>query len=179
MKKDVVFCLLIIILAFGYIGCDLEETECDPENGICRWTYIEPVIDYSLPQFYIEGLWAKDDASEELSINTYAHFWAYQSGTCPTCSPAIDPPMPEVIFYPLGKDAVGNSFFLSTYDGTAITFLVWEVEGEDPIEVSYSAIVSENKLTVDGLEGIFENWYGGGFIELNNFNGIYTLITRP
>jgi hypothetical protein len=174
-----------IVLVFGLIGCDFKKTEddhekCDPEKGICVWTYVEPVIDYSLPQFFIEGLWAKNDNSEELSINTYAHFWAYNSGTCPTCSPVIDPPMPVVRFHPFGNSSTSFfEFFLKSYNENIITIIAFEAEGDNTIEISFSAVVLNNKLTVDGLEGNLRNFWDDGFVELNNFNGTYTIMSHP
>jgi len=153
---------------------------CDPEN--CDWIYIEPVIDYSLPQFYMEGLWAKNDSSVELTINTYAHFWAYFSGACPTCRPAVDPPMPVVRFHPFGRNSsIFFEFFLKSYEENIITIIAFNTEGNKSIEVevSFSAIVSNNELTVNGLEGNLRNHWDDGYVELNNFNGIYTIMSRP
>ena len=90
---------IIFSLVFGLISCD---PVCRPGN--CKWTAPKPVFDYSLPKFYIEGLWAKEDSPEVLSINTYAHFWERYAATCPECRPCVDPPMPVVIFLPLGKN---------------------------------------------------------------------------
>ncbi|MCL2412024.1 MAG: hypothetical protein FWC97_10325 [Treponema sp.] len=170
-----------IVLVFGLIGCDLEGTECDPEKGICRWVFVEPVIDYSLPQFYLEGLWAKDDSSEELSIITNAHSWAYFSGTCPTCRPEVDPPMPVVRFYPFGNSSTHIFEFSLNHSGENILTIIYhETQGDNTgVEVSFSAVVLNNKLTVDGLKGNIRNFWDDGYVELNNFNGTYTLVSRP
>jgi len=170
-----------IVLVFGLIGCDqgTERTECDPENGICIWVFVEPEIDYSLPSFYLEGRWAKNDSSEELSINTHAHFWARHRAECPTCRGEVDPPMPSVIFRPFGNSSTNVFYFeLKSYDENIITIIFYETEGDNTIgvEVSFSAIVLNDKLTVDGLNlRIFRD---GGYVEFNNFNGTYTLMSR-
>ena len=171
-----------IVLTFGIISCDPENSGCNHENNICNWISIKPVIDYSLPQFYYEGLWAKNDSLVELSINTYAHFWSYFSGACPTCRPAVDPPMPVVRFHPFGRNSpIFFEFFLKSYEENIITIIAFDTEGDKSIEVevSFSAIVLNNELTVNGLEGNLRNHWDDGYVELNNFNGVYTIMARP
>jgi len=178
-----------IVLLFWLIGCVHENNEftvtflgvgCEPEN--CHWIYIEPEIDYSLPQFYLEGLWGKNGSSEELSINTYAHFWAYFSGACPTCRPAVEPPMPVVRFHPFGRNSsIFFEFFLEAYDENIIKIIAFDAEGDtdNRTEVQFSAIVLNNELTVNGLEGNLRNYWDDGYVELSDFNGTYTLMSRP
>ena len=182
--------LFSIVIAFGLIGCDIENTECDREKGICNWTFVEPIIDYSLPQFFIEGRWAKDDGSEELSIDILAHYFERFKANCPRCSPILPGLLkPGIRFYPSGKDSGSHVFFSivydsyneTSYDGKTLTILARKIGGEYPLEISFSAKVSGNKLSVDGLDGTIGigDGIGGGFFEANNFNGTYTLISRP
>ena len=158
--------------------------ECDPENYTCNWVYAEPIIDYSLPKFYIEGIWSKVDGLEVLSINTYAHFWERYSAECPFCRPAVDPPMPEIIFYPFGRynsDALyfqpeSNSFQLKSYDGSVLEM----IDGNNSIH-SFSAVWADfglNPLIIDGLEGRLLDLLGN-FIDVSSSNGNYMLLSRP
>jgi hypothetical protein len=178
-KNEYLFAMTVLSIVFVlvFIGCDHEDNECDPGN-YCNWKYIEPKMDYSLPQFYIEGNWKKENGSEELSINTYAHFWKRYSATCPYCRAEIDAPLPVFLFWPYGSgDYIDNIpltfFFNELYDGTAMNL----VHMNDSI-LSFSAIVSNNNLNLSGLLGTFP-FFGDGSIDVSIFNGSYTLISRP
>ena len=168
MKKstflNVVFALFLV-MAFGLIGCDSGNINCEPDN--CNWIYVEPVIDYSLPQFYIEGVWVKENGSRELSVNNYAHFWKRFSAACPVCRPAIDPPMPVIIFHEAG------SFSFNSFDGTTMEMTDW-----NQVTHSFSATVDNNRLTVSGLTGTLPGT-NGVLIDVSRFNGTYTLLSRP
>ena len=72
MSKKLLLLTFIVVMAFALIGCD-SNINCEPGN--CNWIYSEPHIDYSLPQFFIEGVWVRENGSERLYVNNYAHFW--------------------------------------------------------------------------------------------------------
>ena len=164
-KFSTAMIVLIAIMAFGFTGCNSEIINCELEN--CNWGNADPNIDYSLPQFFIEGIWVKNDSSEELSINNYAHFWKRFLATCPTCRPAIDPPMPVIIFDHFG------SFSFKSYDGA-----IMEMSDGNQVIHSFSATVLNNILTVDGLIGTLPS-LDDALIDVFKFNGTYTLLSRP
>ena len=165
MDKKLLLITFIVVMAFALIGCDSNNINCEPEN--CNWVYVEPHIDYSLPQFFIEGVWVKDNGSERLSVNNYAHFWKRFSASCPNCRPAVDAPMPVIIFHQSG------SLSFISFDGT-----VMEIADMNQSLHSFSATVSDNTLTVSGLTGTLQS-LDQGFIDVSRFNGTYSLLSRP
>jgi len=168
MRKNIflkVLFALFLVMAFGLTGCNSGNINCEPDN--CSWIYVEPVIDYSLPQFNIEGVWVKEFGSRVISVNNYAHFWKRFSAACPVCRPAIDPPMPVIIF----NDAVIFSF--NSFDGATM-----EMAGWNQVTHSFSATVDNYRLTVSGLTGTLPD-INGAFLDICWFNGTYILLSRP